>query len=192
MQQEIEIQAIIKNPEEVEEKLKKIGNFVKTRKQVDKYFVPPQRDFFAEEPPIEYLRVRYEEDKNHLNYSFLHFGEDGWLRATDEYETLVDKPEIVEEVFKKIGLILKVTVVKIRKYFDCDNFEVTIDQVEGLGDFMEVEAKKDFGGIDKTRKACSDFLNSLDIKYEVKADMGYPRMLYKKLNKKETEKLIEE
>lgn len=184
MQQEIEIQAIIKNPEEVEEKLKKIGNFVKTRKQIDKYFVPPQRDFFTKEPPIEYLRVRYEEDKNHLNYSFLHFGENGWLRATDEYETLIDKPEIVEEVFKKIGLILKVTVVKIRKYFDCDSFEVTIDQVEGLGDFMEVEAKKDFGGIDKTRKACSDFLNSLDIKYEVKADMGYPRMLYKKLNKK--------
>lgn len=181
---EVEIQARIKNPKEVEKKLKRVGKFVKARKQVDKYFVMPQRNFFAKEPPIEYLRIRHEKDKNHLNYSFLHFGKNGWLRATDEYETLVDKPEVVEEIFNKIGLIPKITVIKTRKYFNCGNFEVTLDQIKGLGDFMEVEAKKDLGGVDKTRKGCSDFLNSLNIKYEVKKDMGYPRMLYQKLHKK--------
>ncbi|PIV45255.1 MAG: hypothetical protein COS25_00755 [Candidatus Nealsonbacteria bacterium CG02_land_8_20_14_3_00_37_10] len=91
---------------------------------------------------------------------------------------------MVEEIFRKIGLIPKVTVVKTRKYFDCGSFEVTLDQLKGLGDFMEVEAKKNFGGIDKTRKACSDFLDRLNIKYKVKKDMGYPRMLYQKLHKK--------
>ena len=180
---EVEIQVIVKNPEKAETRLNEVGKFIKSRKQIDKYFVPPYRDFFAKDMPDEYLRVRYEEDKNHLNYSFLHFGEDGWLRNTDEYETLVDKPEVVEEVFEKIGLILKVTVKKIRKYFDCGDFEVTLDQIENLGDFMEVEAKKDFGGVDKTRKACENFLNSLNIEYEIQKDMGYPRMLYKKLYK---------
>ena len=109
---EVEIQVIVKNPEKAEAKLNEVGKFVKSRKQVDKYFVPPYRDFFAKDMPDEYLRVRYEEDKNHLNYSFLHFSEDGWLRSTDEYETLVDKPEVAEEIFKKIGLILKITVKK--------------------------------------------------------------------------------
>ena len=181
---EVEIQVIIKNPEKTEERLNEVGKFVKSRKQVDKYFVPPYRDFFAaKDMPDEYLRVRHEEDKNHLNYSFLHFGEDGWLRSTDEYETLVDKPEVVEEIFNKIGLILKVTVTKTRKYFDCGDFEVTLDQIEDLGDFMEVEAKKDFGGVDKTRKACEDFLSSLNVEYEIQREMGYPRMLYKKLNR---------
>lgn len=183
MHQEIEIQTIIKNPEKAEARLNEVGKFVKSRKQVDKYFVPPYRDFFTKNMPDEYLRVRYEEGKNHLNYSFLHFGEDGWLKATDEYETLVDKPEVVEEIFNKIGLIPKVTVKKTRKYFDCGDFEVTLDQIEDLGDFMEVEAKKDFGGVDKTRKACEDFLESLNIEYETKREMGYPRMLYKKLHK---------
>ncbi len=182
---EIEIQAIIKNPKEIGRKLRKVGKFVKTRKQIDKYFVSSQRNFFAKDPPIEYLRVRHEKDKNHLNYSFLHFGKNGWLRKTDEYGTLVEKPEVVEQVFKKIGLISKVTVVKTRKYFECGSFEVTLDRVKGLGNFMEVEAKKDFGGVDKTRKACSDFLNSLNIEYEVKKDMGYPRMLYQKTKKYE-------
>jgi len=181
---EVEIQAVIKDPKEVERKLRKIGKFVKVRKQIDKYFVPPQRDFFKKDPPIEYMRVRYEKDKSHLNYSLLHFGKDGKLRATDEYETLVDKPEVVEKVLNEMGLIHKVTVEKTRKYFDCDDFEVTLDEVKGLGKFIEVEAKKDFGGIDKTNKACLDFLNNLHIKYEIKTEMGYPRMLYKKLSKK--------
>jgi adenylate cyclase class 2 len=180
---EIEIQVIIKNPEKIEARLNEVGKFVKSREQIDKYFVPLQRDFFAKDMPDEYLRVRYEEGKNHLNYSFLNFGEDGWLRSTDEYETLIEKPEVVEEIFERIGFILKVTVKKIRKYFDCGDFEVTLDKIEDLGDFMEVEAKKDFGGVDKTRKACSDFLNSLNVEYEIQKEMGYPRMLYKKLNR---------
>jgi len=183
MNQEIEIQVKIKDPVLAEKEILKFGKFVKERQQKDVYFVLPQRDFFAKEPPDEYLRVRYEKDKNHLNYSFLHFKNDGWLLATDEYETLVEKPEIIEEILNKIGLIPKVIVKKIRKYFQCDDFEVTLDNIEGLGDFMEVEAKKDFGGADITRKACEDFLKKLKISYEIEKDMGYPRMLYKKLNK---------
>lgn len=130
MKQEVEIQVIIKNPKEIEKKLRKVGKFIEARKQVDKYFVPPYKDFFAKEPPIEYLRIRSEKDKNHLNYSFLHFGKNGWLMATDEYETRIEKPEIVEQIFKKIGLIPKVTVIKTRKYFDCGDFEVTLDKVK--------------------------------------------------------------
>lgn len=183
MKKEVELQIIIKNPVEVERKLRKVGKFVGSRKQIDKYFVPPYRDFFAQEPPLEYLRVRFEKGKNHLNYSFLHFGKDGWLRVTDEYETLIEKPEIVKQIFKKIGLIPKVTVVKTRKYFDCGNFEVTLDKVKGLGNFMEIEAKRNLGSVEKTRKACLDFLNKLNIKYEMRPQMGYPRMLYRKLKK---------
>lgn len=184
MKQEVEVQVIIKNPADVERKLKKIGKFVKTRKQIDKYFIPPQRDFFKKEPPVEYLRIRFEKGKNHLNYSFLHFDKMGWLRVTDEYETFVDKPEIVEEIFRKIGLILKVTVIKTREYFDCGDFEVTLDQVKGLGNFMEIEAKRNFDGVNKTRKACLDFLKSLNVEYEMRPQMGYPRMLYRKLKKR--------
>ena len=184
MKKEVELQIIIKNPKEVKKKLIKFGKFVGLRKQIDKYFVPPCRDFFAKEPPIEYLRIRFEKGKNHLNYSFLHFGKDGWLKVTDEYETLINKPEIVEEIFRKIGLIPKITVIKTRKYFDCGNFEVTLDKVKGLGNFMEIEAKKNLGSIGKTRKACLDFLNKLNIKYEMRPQMGYPRMLYRKSEKR--------
>jgi predicted adenylyl cyclase CyaB len=181
---EIEIQAQIKSPADVEKKLKKVGKFIKTRQQKDIYFVTPQRNFFAEKMPFEYLRVRYEKDKSHFNYSFLHFKKNGWLNSTDEYETLVEKPEIVEAILKKVGLIQKVIVEKTRKYFICGDFEVTIDIIKGLENFMEVEAKKNFGSVAKTRKACENFLNNLGVDYEVRKEMGYPRMLYQKLHKK--------
>jgi adenylate cyclase, class 2 len=184
MNQEVEIQLKINDPVATEKEILKFGVFVKERSQSDQYYVLPSRDFFAVEPPIEYLRVRREKDKNHLNYSFLHFRDDGWLDCTDEYESIVENPEMIEQIFDKIGLISKVKVVKSRKYFKCGDFEVTLDRIENLGDFMEVEAKKDFGGIGATRKACEDFLNKLNIKYELNKDAGYPRMLYKKIYNK--------
>lgn len=153
------------------------------REQVDDYFIPPQRNFFAKDPPIEYLRVRSEKGRNHLNYSYVHFGRNGWLKATDEYETVVEDPRTVTEIFKIVGLIPKVKVIKTRKYFDCGKFEVTLDHVKGLGDFIEVEAKKDFGGAVRTRKACQKFLDGLKIEYKVRRLMGYPRMLYRKLKR---------
>jgi adenylate cyclase class 2 len=140
MNQEVEIQVKIKDSKAAGKEILKFGKFIKERQQKDVYFVMPDKDFFAKEPPVEYLRVRYEKDKSHLNYSFLHFKGDGWLLATDEYETLVEKPEIVEEIFNKIGLIPKVVVKKVRKYFQCGDFEVTLDNIEGFGNFMEVEA----------------------------------------------------
>jgi hypothetical protein len=47
----------------------------------------------------------------------------------------------------------------------------------------KIEAKKDFGSVKKTRKACLEFLKNLKIKYELHKLMGYPRMLYRKLQK---------
>lgn len=184
MNQEVEIQVKIKNPDAAEKEILKFGSFAKEKNQSDQYYVLSNNNFFKIEPPVEYLRVRREEGKNHLNYSFLHFKKDGWLSHTDEYETIIEKPEIVEQIFDKIGLIAKIKVVKNRKYFKCGDFEVTLDRIENLGDFMEVEAKKDFGGVDATRKACENFLRKLNIKYELNKDAGYPRMLYKKIYKK--------
>lgn len=101
MHQEIEIQVKIEDPAETERKLKKIGRYLGARKQVDKYFVPPYRDFFAKKPTNEYLRIRYEKDKDHLNYSLVHRDKNKQKILTEEYETPIKEPKVVEEIFKK-------------------------------------------------------------------------------------------
>lgn len=183
MNQEIEIQVKIDDPVAAEKEILRFGTFVRERDQSDQYYVLPSRNFFELEPPVEYLRIRKEDGRNHLNYSFVHFKDNGWLDCTDEYETIVENPEIVEQIFDKIGLMPKVKVVKNRKYFKCEDFEVTLDQIENLGSFMEIEAKKDFGGAEVTRKACENFLKKLNIKYKLSKDAGYPRLLYRKIYK---------
>ncbi len=183
MNQEVEIKLIVKNPVKIEKQLLRMGKFIKSKKQVDKYFTSPQKDFFAKKPTIEYLRVRYEDKKNHLNYSFCHLNKDNSLISTDEFETVIERPEIVEQILKKIGMICKVTVIKTRKYFEIKNFEVTLDHIDKLGDFLEIEAKKDFGSINKTKQACIQLLEKLNIEYERCPEMGYPDMLIEKAKK---------
>ena len=179
MNKEVEIRVIIKDPFQVEKKLSRIGKFLKSRKQIDKYFVPPQNDFFAQKPTLEYLRVRHERDKSSLNYSFCHTNKEGHLLSTDEYETLVEKADVAEDILLKMGMVPKVTVIKTRKYFEIDEFKVTLDHIAELGYFLEIEAKKDFGGAEKTLEACFKLLNKLDIEYKKSPQMGYPDMILK-------------
>lgn len=136
----------------------------------------------------EYLRIRFEKGKNHLSYFFLNFDKKNpyELISTDEYETRVENPIIAKKIFEKIGLIFKIKVEKERKYFDCENFMVTLDKVKGLGSFMEVEAKKIIKNEKNTKNLCEKFLKDLKIEYKYNPEKGggYPRMLYLKKYKK--------
>jgi adenylate cyclase class IV len=61
---EVEIKVKIDNFEEIKKKVSKIGKLVKSIKQIDDYYVPYHRDFFAHKPnTIEWLRVRTNPNK---------------------------------------------------------------------------------------------------------------------------------
>ncbi|MBW2992897.1 class IV adenylate cyclase [Candidatus Woesearchaeota archaeon] len=180
MNEEVEIQVILKNPEEVEEKLKKIAKFVKEREQRDEYFTPQHEDFFSADPPLKYIRVREEDESANIEYQFLHFDKDGRLLKTDEYETKVGNPKVMIEILKKLDFVHKVTVTKNRKTYEYKEFEVMIDYIEELGYFIEVEAKTN-GDIKETKKRCYEVLEEIGAKWEEGANMGYPRMIYNKI-----------
>jgi len=180
MNEEIEIQVILKNPEQVEVKLKEIAKFIKEKTQKDEYFVPKHEDFFAPEMPIRYLRVRHEDGNDSVSYHFLHFEEDNEeLDKTDEYTTKVEDPKMMSIILKKLDMTNSVTVTKHRKYFDYKDFEILIDHIEELGYFMEVEAKKPLGSLKETKKECYKILEEIEAKWETPKIRGYPRMILK-------------
>lgn len=76
--------------------------------------------------------------------------------------------------FKKI-----IVVDKKREYWDCGNIEVALDKVEGLGEYIEAEAKGDFKDSEEARKACIKFLEDLGIENveEKWIHLGYPQIL---------------
>ena len=67
MNKEIEIRVKISDPVKAESLLKEKAKFVAERKQKDVYFIPKGKDFFKETPVREFLRVRFEDGRHHLN-----------------------------------------------------------------------------------------------------------------------------
>ncbi len=175
--EEVEIRVVLDDREEAEEVIKEKADLKEEIRQVDSYFVPEGRDFFEVDPTKEYLRVREDETKNEIGYHLCHFDEDGSLSYTEEWETEIGDAGTMKELLRKIGMVDKVVVDKRRKIFVYHGFELVLDHIEGLGYFLEVEAKDVEGSVEEKRKKCFDVLEDMGLKWKPAPDTGYPDMI---------------
>lgn len=114
--------------------------------QVDGYLAHPSRDFAQSN---EALRIRREDGSNRLTYKGPKRG--GPTKTREEVELpFEDGPEgyaRMRRVFEALGFRLVAEVVKTRQSFHLESeagrLEIAIDQVDGLGSFVEVEAIAD-------------------------------------------------
>ncbi len=138
---EVEIQVQIENTKKLLAFLKRNGKFLGEKHQVDKYFIPAHRDFTKMRPVNEWLRLRDSSGKFSINYKNWHREKDGRSHFCDEYESVVENFEQLENIFKAINIKPLVIVDKLRKIWLYKDFEIAIDSVKGLGDFVEIEYK---------------------------------------------------
>ncbi len=175
---EIEIQVRVKGADKLEVFLKKNAKFKGEVYQKDEYYSPAHRNFLAKKPIAEWLRIR-ESGKNSINYKYWHFEKDGKSHYCDEYETAVENPDQIRKIFKAIDIKPIVIVEKTRKIWDYQDYEVAIDKITDLGDFVEVEYK----GSDKAAdpKVVTDemvkFLKRVGCTKIERNYVGYPFML---------------
>ena len=175
MNVEIEIKVKIFDVNELREKIKKEAKLVKTIHQVDEYYGPPHKVFFKENPKEndEYLRIRTQENKKIIGYyKVIDAG-----NHSEEYEVDIGDAKIMKEILKKLDFISVVTVDKKREVYEVDGFELCIDSVKDLGNFLEIEAKKDFGSPEKSIAGCKKLLKALNIKHEEVIGLGYPDLI---------------
>ena len=129
--------------------------------KIDEYFNSPVEDYMKAKKPFKWLSLRKRFGKVILNYK--HFFPETAKNFThcEEFETKVDDFDKFRKFLLEIGHKSLVVVNKSRRAF-CLNeeFEVAFDNIIDLGWFIEVEALKDFGGIDKTREKLFDFSKS--------------------------------
>ena len=165
----------------VKEKLQKITKFVKKSSQTDEYFTPIHRNFVEPKFPYEWLSIRKRGGKFILNYK--HFYPENVEVSThcDEFETVIEKPEQLEKIFSALNLKKLVVVEKEREVFIYnDKFEIALDIVKELGNFIEIEAIKDMGTINETREKLFQFVKNLGIDISNTDKRGYPFLLMKK------------
>ena len=132
---EVEVKAKINSFKEMETRLEKIGA-CKSKKefQEDIYFASPIADFAKTD---EALRIRTTNNNTFITYKGPKLNEKAKTRK--EVEMTIENAEKAKDIFTEIGFKQARTVRKNRQYYTYENFEISLDDVEGLNPYMEIE-----------------------------------------------------
>jgi len=102
----------------------------------DRYFNPPWRDFRKSD---EALRIRIKEEGARLTYKGPKL--DSMTKSRLERTVQIDDPLEMEKILTALGFVLSAQVRKRRSKYSWRGVTIALDEVEGLGSFLEVEAR---------------------------------------------------
>ncbi len=134
----MEIEVKFRLDREVEEAIRQFATFEIEKVEEDIYFNSPYRDFRETD---EALRVR----KDVEGFSITYKGPkvDSETKSREEIKLRVDDFNAAVELLKKLGFKEAGRVVKNRKIYRAGNAIICLDDVEGLGKFVEIEIECD-------------------------------------------------
>lgn len=144
-------------------------------RQVDTAFLLKGSSFktFQRGDPV--MRIRLTENGSvMLTYKrALHDGED-----CVEYELTVDSAEMAKRLLQEVGYMPVVHVDKRRRTYRLGNVLVTLDDVENLGSFMEIEALcADESGISDAKRAVDRVASEFHMEEEDREFRKYDELL---------------
>jgi adenylate cyclase class 2 len=160
--------------------LNSISKKEKESLQIDYYFNHPKRSFLATKPVSEWLRIRESDKGNSINYKNWHKDLDAKSISCDEFETKVEDVSQCKKLFAALGFEELMTVEKKRSTYIVDSVEVAVDEVKGLGNFIELEAKKPFENTGEAKKHLFKVLEKIGAKVGEQDFEGYPYLILKK------------
>ena len=142
---EVEVKAKIDSFKEIEEKLEKLGaEKSKHEFQEDIYFNSPVVDFAKTD---EALRIRTTKQNDETNIFITYKGPkiDQKSKTRKEIEMGIEDSQKCAGIFEEIGFKKVRTEKKNRQYYKYENFEISLDDVEGLTPYMEIEVELNDG-----------------------------------------------
>jgi adenylate cyclase class 2 len=136
---EIEIKVNIEKSNPLIDFLEKNAKFKSKNHQIDEYFSPAHRDFTSVRPVNEWLRLRDSEGKYSINYKNWYRDQKGRTSYCDEYETEIGDLNKFKKILNVLNFKPLTKVDKSRKTWVYKDYEIDIDSVKKLGDFVEIE-----------------------------------------------------
>ena len=136
---EVEVKAHATNLDDIEEKVIEIGaSRVKEEYQEDLYFNAPHRDFAQTD---EALRIRKTKSENSEETYITYKGPkmDKISKTRKEIEVAVEDPSNMAEILENLSFRAVAMVRKNRTIYTLGELIITLDQVHGVGDFLEIE-----------------------------------------------------
>ncbi len=176
---EIELQAKVEHTEPLLDFLEKEADFESENHQIDEYFTPEHRDFLEPRLIQEWLRIRDSNGKYSINYKKWHFDKEGRGLYADEHETKIENIETMRKILEKLDFKPVVVVDKKRKIWKYKDYEISVDSVKDLGDFVEIEyyGKRYHDDHKKIMEEMVSFLKNLGCGTLEINHSGYPALL---------------
>ncbi len=176
---EIEIQANIENSKPLIDFLAKNAQYKSEKRQIDEYFSPHHKNFIGTRPVKEWLRLRDSNGKYFVTYKNYHYDESGKSTHCEEYETTVENIDKLRKIWNVLNFKSLVIVDKLRKTWVYNDYEIAIDSVKGLGDFVEIEYIGSDEKVDpkKITNEMVNFLKNIDCGEIKRNYVGYPFQL---------------
>ena len=158
---EVEAKAHLAEPERVIGHIIELGGReVYFTIQRDTYYRHPSRDFARTD---EALRIREEEGRSFITYKGPKL--DVETKSREELEVPLVDPKDLGMLLLRLGFEPVAVVEKRRRGYLVGTLEVTVDEVKGLGFFLEVEAK-----------GCDDLETGKTMVLELLATLGLDQM----------------
>ena len=133
---EVEAKFAVPDTSRIRARLNRQGVGMASRQQErDVYYNAPHRDFGETD---EALRVRYDDTGVTVTYKAPKIRV-GSAKAREEFNLAVASGETLEEILSRLGFRRAATVSKVREFYEKEDVTVTLDDVEGLGRFIEIE-----------------------------------------------------
>ena len=133
----IEVEVKARAEKETIERIAALGATpLRVENHLDLYFNSPLRDFRTSD---EALRIRIKEEGARLTYKGPKL--DPQTKSRRELTVKIDDAAQMREILSLLGFILSAEVRKKRTKYSYQGMVIALDEVEGLGTFLEVEAR---------------------------------------------------
>jgi adenylate cyclase class 2 len=165
--------------EAVRERLDALGaDPVNEVTQVDTYYDAPHREFVETD---EALRVRRETPVDGTEFAELTYKGplvESESKTRREVETGVEDGEAADDILVALGFEAAATVRKDRERFALDGYTITLDAVEGLNEFVEVETEVEGESeVESAREAAYEVLRDLGLNPDEQIRTSYLGLL---------------
>lgn len=140
---------------------------ISSKHQIDTVFLLPEQVDAPIVPGSKIMRVRdvLNPETGELRRSLMTLKIEGQTKlASDEYEFAVDDGNAARQMLTALGWQEVVTVDKIRLESKTEKYTICIDEVAGLGLFIELEVlTEDSADVKNIQQQMCNFLKNLDI-----------------------------
>lgn len=174
---EVELKYRVYNYRGILNRLKDIGaEYVGKEYEVDYYLQHPCRDFKLSD---EALRIRVSDSGYFITYKGPRISDRAKTRY--EIESKVNDYNLFLELFNRLGFEIYAVIRKTRRIYRYGEIKISLDYVEGLGDFIEVELHaRDESHAREVEDTLREFITRLDIDPDKKILKSYLELYLEK------------